>query len=393
MVNQIKNMLIGLFVVTACSLIVGIIFFIRPGIGNGEQIIKVHFVDINGINIGTRVLLAGRPIGEVHSIEQIPQARENRQNSFGQVYFYLVTLHIDSHVTIFTTDKITISTSGLLGEKQVDIIPQPLAKTAKPIVVSSSTPVYAESGDLLTSAFNELANLSSKVEETLDKVIVWIDEYGDTLGSSIRSFGDASNEISIAVKSVNDTKIIEQIHTTIDTVNQAVENSNFIIQELVDTNFAGNLSNTMANLSDISSSINQGKGTIGRLVDDDNLYIQVSAAMSKINRLMDDINNYGILFSYNKTWQRSREERLAAYSKLNNPEAFRYYIDQESKSINACLSRITDLARRAEITDNQESFIDNPDLWKNLQALKEELSSLQNNVNYYIEELNNQIEK
>jgi phospholipid/cholesterol/gamma-HCH transport system substrate-binding protein len=391
MVNQIKNMLIGLFVVTACFLIVGIIFFIKPGVGNGQQVIKVHFIDINGINIGTRVLLAGRPIGEVHGIEQIPQARENRQNGFGQVYFYLVTLHIDSHITIFTTDKITISTSGLLGEKQVDIIPQPLAKTAKPSIVTSSTEIYAESGDLLTSAFNELSILSNKVEDALDKVIHWIDEYGDTLGSSIKGFGDASTELAKAIKSFNDMDMMDDIHTTIDAVKSTFQTGNQMLEELVEGHFSKNLSNTMSNISSITTTISQGKGTIGRLIEEDNLYIQVSSALSKVNHLMDDISNYGLLFWYNKTWLRSREERLATYARLNDPKAFRYYLDQESQSINASLSRITEMAKRAEATNNQKSLSDNPDFWKNLQILKEELNALQTDVDYYIQELNNQV--
>lgn len=386
-------MLIGLFVVVACFLIVGIVLFIKPGVGNGRQVIKVHFTNINGINVGTRVLLAGRPIGEVYSIEQIPQAREQTQNEFGQVYFYLVTLHIDSHVTIFTSDKIAISTSGLLGEKQVDIIPRPFLRSTKNIVVTENSEIYAESGDLLESAFNEISALSNKMEEALDRVINWMDQYGGDLGAAIQSFGRASSEIAKTVKSLNDLNVPQQIHDTIASVQTGFQKVNDMLDVLGEGNFSKNLAITMSNFSDVSSTIADGKGTVGRLIEDDTLYIQVSAAVSKMNRLMDDMNNYGLLFWHNKKWLRSREERLAVYQQLNNPQAFRYYLNQESESINASLSRLNELAKRAEETDNASTFTDNPELWKNLKTLKEELEVLQNNVDYYIQELNNQIKQ
>lgn len=67
--EQIKNMLIGLFVVIACSLIVGIILFIEPSVGDGKQKLIVRFSNINGISVGTRVVFAGKPVGEVVDIE------------------------------------------------------------------------------------------------------------------------------------------------------------------------------------------------------------------------------------------------------------------------------------------------------------------------------------
>jgi phospholipid/cholesterol/gamma-HCH transport system substrate-binding protein len=393
MQNQIKNMLIGLFVVVACFLIAGLILFIQPGVGNGKQVIKVHFTNINGINVGTRVLLAGRQIGEVYSIDQIPQAREQIQNEFGNVYFYLVTLHIDSSVTLFTSDKVIISTSGLLGEKQIDVIPQPLVKASKHLVVTENSQIYADSGDFLESAFNTLSELSNKVEDTLDRIISWVDQYGHDLGSAIQAFGRASSEIAKIAKSCNELEIPKEIHETLNSVNSSISYVNEMLEEMHEGNFAKNLTLTISNMSELTDSIAHSKGTVGRLINEDGIYIQATATLSKINHLMDDVNNYGLLFWHNKRWLRSREERLAAYQQLNSPEAFRYYITQESESINQSLSRLNEIAKRAEETKNQESLTQNPNLWKNLNNLKQKLDELQINVSYYIEELNNKTQQ
>ena len=64
MATQLKNMLIGLFVVIGCIMIIGIILFIKPRVGDGNQVIKVRFTNINGIALGTPVTYAGQPSGK-----------------------------------------------------------------------------------------------------------------------------------------------------------------------------------------------------------------------------------------------------------------------------------------------------------------------------------------
>jgi phospholipid/cholesterol/gamma-HCH transport system substrate-binding protein len=160
MANQLKNMLIGLFVIIASFLIIGIILFIKPSVGDGKQIIKVRFSNINGINIGTPVTYAGKTIGEVGDITQVASAREQAVNEFGQVYPYLLTLKVDSSYTVFTTDEITVQTQGLLGEKYVAIIPKPLKPGQVTRIISSKDLIYADANDLLESAMNEISTLS-----------------------------------------------------------------------------------------------------------------------------------------------------------------------------------------------------------------------------------------
>ena len=75
MIDYMKNMMIGLFVVVACSLIVGIILFLEPSVGDGKESLVVRFSNINGLSLGTRVMFAGKPVGEVVIIEQIPHKR------------------------------------------------------------------------------------------------------------------------------------------------------------------------------------------------------------------------------------------------------------------------------------------------------------------------------
>src|SRR3990172_11470882 len=76
--EQTKNMLIGVFIIAACTLIVGLIMFLRPSVGDAKQTLYVRFSNINKVNIGTRVLFAGKAVGQVTKIDPIYHARETQ---------------------------------------------------------------------------------------------------------------------------------------------------------------------------------------------------------------------------------------------------------------------------------------------------------------------------
>ena len=242
MATQLKNMLIGLFVVIGCIMIIGIILFIKPRVGDGNQVIKVRFTNINGIALGTPVTYAGQPIGEVATIHQVSDARQQAVNEYGNVYPYILTLKIDSNYTIFSTDEVTVATQGLLGEKYVAIIPKPLTQGQSARVITSKDIIYADSSDLLESAMNEISALSEKVEQTLNRFIRWIDKYGDDLGHAIQHAGDAANQIGIAVQKFNELGVMQDVKDSLANLATTFGQLDQIIYSMNEENFFYNLS-------------------------------------------------------------------------------------------------------------------------------------------------------
>jgi phospholipid/cholesterol/gamma-HCH transport system substrate-binding protein len=47
------------------------------------------------------------------------------------------------------------------------------------------------------------------------------------------------------------------------------------------------------NIKEITAKINKGEGTIGRLVNDDNLYLEATAAFKKTEKAMDGLADSG----------------------------------------------------------------------------------------------------
>ncbi|MCB1085203.1 MAG: MCE family protein [Chlamydiia bacterium] len=395
MIDYMKNMLIGLFVVVACALIVGIILFLEPSVGDGKEQLIVRFSNINGLSIGTRVMFAGKPVGEVVSIQQIPHAREQPTDELGQVYFYQLVLHVDSSVRVYNTDEITVQTSGLLGEKSIAIIPRSPPKGVKPTLITSKNPVYAESVDPLESAFNELSQLSDKVEETLDKVIAWIDQNGHELGSAIRSFDDAMHEASLTLSQVNQSHLIDEMKLGIQNFSVAMRDIHYSMEDLRAQDAFTNLGITLQHTKRASGAIDYiadriacGQGTIGELLVNDDTYLRVTAILSKLDTMMNDVNHYGFLFNLNKEWQRTRLKQVSMLNALSTPQCFQNYFNQEVDLINTSMSRLSMLIDRAENSPEAQRIFDSNLFKKDFAELMRRSQALYDNLKLYNEQLN-----
>jgi phospholipid/cholesterol/gamma-HCH transport system substrate-binding protein len=96
MADQFKNMMIGIFVLAAFAIIIFIMLFLHPNVGNEGKTLRVRFADIDKISAGTRVSFAGKPVGEVIRIDEVDKSE--RVDHDGIVYVYELVLAIDSGV-------------------------------------------------------------------------------------------------------------------------------------------------------------------------------------------------------------------------------------------------------------------------------------------------------
>lgn len=396
MVDYMKNMLIGLFVAVACGLVVGMILFLEPTVGDGDQTLIMRFSNINGISVGTRVMFAGKPVGEVAKIEQIPDAREQPTDQLGQVYFYQLVLKIDSHVKAYNTDEFTIATSGLLGEKSIAIIPKAPPKGVTPKRVTAKTPIYAESVDPFESIFNEVAQVSDKLEETLDKVNTWIDQNGNELGAAIRAFDDAMSEAAIAIERVNTLHVIDDTSVAIQNFGDTMQQANEALATMRKDNTFENLGVIMQNFKKVSSSAEyisdqllQGNSTLGKLLVDDGLYLQVQSLMSKANTLLNDFNQYGLFFNLNKTWQKTRAREASILTSLDSPQEFRAYFQKEIDLINTAMGRLSLMIDRAENSAERRRILESNAFQRDFADLMRQAEGLTNTLKLYNEQLIN----
>lgn len=381
--DQIKNMLVGLLMIAACAFTISLILFLKPSVGDGKKTYVLRFSSVNGIGIGTRVMFAGKPVGEVVSLHEVFEARKQPSDPTGKVYFYQLVIKVDSSVTIYNTDSVAIQTSGLLGEKSIAIIPKAPAKGMTPKEVGNQ-PIYAQSTDPIENAFTELSELADEMQGTFKYLNQWLNENGHTIAGALSSFKNTMDEASKTLETVNNTGLIEEAKEGVVHFSEAMDRIQQSLKQMQEGQF-------FTNVNQVMDDIAAGKGTIGRLLVEDDMYLQLSSILSKGNTLMNDINHYGILFHLNKQWQRQRLQKVTLLNSLNSPASFKNYFQGEVDEINTAMARLSMLIQKAEAAPNKEAILKNKQFTKDFASLLREVDQMAENLKLYNEQLSEAI--
>jgi phospholipid/cholesterol/gamma-HCH transport system substrate-binding protein len=107
--------------------------------------------------------------------------------------------------------------------------------------------------------------------------------------------------------------------------------------------------------------------------------------MTKANTLMNDLNQYGLLFQYNKQWQRVRSKLMSEADQIKDPKAFQAYMNKEMDQMNTTLNRMNTLTNRF----GTEKLVQNQKFRHEFTELMQQLDSLQERVKLYNHELFN----
>lgn len=404
MTDRWKNILIGSFVVSALAIGVLLVFFLKPTVGDGSQSLQVRFANIAGINRGTRVMYAGKPVGEVAKISLVPNARMDAVDEDGRVFSYQLTLRYDSRVKVYETDDISIRTTGLMGEKSIAILPKP---TDQKKSIAKNHLFYANSVDPLENTISRIGKVAAKAEQSIDRYDDWFDLNAPVVSHAVASIGGAAQALDGVLGQVHDTKLVPSVKTSVDalTDNMKLIRSAFIDDEML-SRFSGLISDlsqttaifntegaqALSNIDKITRDLATGSGTIGRFIANDDFYLRLNSLMSKSETLMNDINHFGILFQYNKSWQRSRTKRATLLTSLQTPEEFKTYFEGEIDSINVALGRIGELMKRAEQDDERVKVVQNEAFRRDFADLLRQVQSLGDSLKTYNQDIVAQID-
>lgn len=326
--DNIKNITIGSMVVGAFILLTWILLFLHPSFGDGKFKIHARFDDIEKISVGSRVAYAGKPVGKVTHIDLLDE--EERKVSTTPLYLYDVLLAIDSHVKVYDCDEITLGTSGLMGERFISIVPKRPKKKPATLLAQNAI-VFALPAFSAEDTFTQVNAAAEKAEKTIEILADVLEQNQQNIQDTLKSFKSAASELDTFLQSANDSKLIQ-------------------------------------NFAQVVQNLSSGEGSFGKFVAHDDFYFMTVALMNKFDFLMNDINQYGILFHLDKAWQREQKRRVEEVSGLNSPEEFKAFLNTEMDKVNTAMRKLS-LA--------YEKSSDKPEFKKSYRALLAQLDSLQ----------------
>jgi phospholipid/cholesterol/gamma-HCH transport system substrate-binding protein len=345
------------------------------------------------------VTFAGKPVGEVTAIQEVKDARAEPSDETGRVYFYQLALKIDSSVDVYNTDEIAIRTTGLMGEKSIAILPKAATAGKTPSLVNDQV-IYANSVDPLENTFNQITKAANRMEGAVNHVDQWFTANCDTIAHSLLSLDNVLGQGDTLFSSVNQTKLIPHLRESTDLLNdnlrllrtgldeeQLLHKIGTLTDNLDKAAEAFNNDGALAlrNINQMTHDLASGTGTLGRLISGEDIYLRLNSMMSKAETLMNDINHYGLLFQYDKHWQRSRTKKANLLKALDTPREFRDYFEGEVDTMTTSLGRLTELLERAE--GERENIVQDEGFKRQFGTLMRTIQSLSDSVKLYNEGL------
>ncbi len=256
---------------------------------------------VDGLEKDNKVLVNGLNIGKVNRLSFIPETSK-----------IIVELYIQNEVDIPDNSVAIIYGADLLGTKAIE-------------VKFGNSKTYTQNYDTLTSELEQslMAQVNEQVEPLKRKALALITSIDSTM-TDIQSVFDEStrsdlvNTIESIKKTLSNTESatskidnlltdeqprIKNIMTNLESITTNLDQNSDNINKII-TNFAA-LSDSLASaeipqtirnaeaalksLNAITQKINSGEGTLGQLMTNDSLYIQLEKSMSSLNLLLEDI--------------------------------------------------------------------------------------------------------
>lgn len=374
--DQLKNTMIGLFVIGSTSLAVWVLIFLNPSLGDAGRLQKVRFTNIDKVNIGTQVTFAGKPIGEVIDIALVDDSRCAADfDKGGPVYPYELTLQYDSRYGIHRDDEISVVTAGLLGERSININPRRVGDCALLEDVSHEI-VYAVPSIGVEETIAGIRTLLERVDgglKDLEQKDFW-----DNLGDAVHAF----SEIAQALNQPDDWKVIpNNLNQASMAVSELSENINGHWPKM--SKGIDDFAAAARHIEEVVDKVNRGEGSLGKVVAGDGIALQLSSVLTKAEILMNDVNHYGVLFHLDRTWQRQRTRRLNKLEELSTPVQFRRYFEEELDKINTSLARVSILMEESGRANDNCALADDKEVQKAFRDLRRRLKSVEETLDQY----------
>jgi phospholipid/cholesterol/gamma-HCH transport system substrate-binding protein len=255
---------------------------------NNYKTFYVVYDNVEGLAASAPVTISGLVVGKITSIT----LRESDAK-------LLVELQLKNDFPISKTSVVNIYEPGLIGGKQIQIIPNLEDKN------------LAESGDTLTGRIvpgltalvgEKLTPLQDKVERTIvsaDSLLNNMNKVLDArtranLRSSIANLNATLAEFSEASKNVNG--MLAENRSKIDRTMTSIDHASANFSKVSDTIAKANigktirsLENTLAKVNNIVAQMESGKGTLGKLMKDEALYNNLTKSSRELELLLQDL--------------------------------------------------------------------------------------------------------
>ena len=279
----------ALLVILGISLFIfGFSFLKRSSIFENNKIVHTIYDEVEGLVVGAKVTINGLVIGNVSMIDFLPGSTK-----------ILVSMRIDKDLNFSPNSKAVFYEAGLIGGKAISIEP---VFDSKNIIKSNDT-IASDVKPGLTELINrQIAPLQEKIESMLTSVDSLFSgvsnvlnyETQNNLKNTLENLSQSVNNINMSSEAL--IEVIDENRSALNISFKNAANATKNINELTDslskidfTNTFNKLSESLNNINIILSKVENGEGTLGKFINSEELYQNLSQSSKELEELLSDL--------------------------------------------------------------------------------------------------------
>ena len=271
---------------TAILVLSGIFLFVYmfnylkgDGLFTNQRIYYSKFKNVGGLAPSTPVSINGLKVGKVKSVDFTDDGTAN----------LVVTLAIESDFEFSINSKVQLYDASLLGGKGVNILPAfdngEIAKSGTYLTgVSSDQGISGMIDKKIKPIQDQVENVMSNANSVLGNVNGILDSI--QLNATLLKLNQTLTSYKQTSDLLNEMLVLNK-DTLTATLSNLKQISSSIDRDTL-SNVIHNLSKSLTSLNLILNQMNSGNGTLGKLLNDDNMYQNLEGATKQLEALLQD---------------------------------------------------------------------------------------------------------
>ncbi|WP_257308939.1 MlaD family protein [Geothrix fuzhouensis] len=277
-----------------------------------------YFDQVAGLNLQSAVRIAGVKVGDVRTI-----ALENGKAR--------VVLGLSKDVEVYGDASVSLGSIGILGEKYIDLNPGHSAKGPFPMDQPLPSKAGASLDNLMetmsdvgknvksiTQALNESIGGEQgrqKLDEIVDNIRLLTAEFRSMAQENHGAINNTMANVEAITADLRDKlpKLAQQFETVGKNLNAMLDENRPELKGVMSDvrKLAQSFQGTADNLKVLTTRINNGEGTIGKLLNDETTVKKINEAVDNVNNMLGGFNKMDFRLDMDAAqWDKRKDSRV-----------------------------------------------------------------------------------